>query len=139
MKEMGVPFVEDINNSSQPVACITKLRTTVSAESKRCSAYEAFLPQQFVAKHKNLKICFGVVVQRIQISLVAGQKVAGGVFVEDEKSGGQRRYIKGKEIILCAGAVASPQLWILRYVHAVNGKDNEIAELDRRINCQVWR
>ena len=120
---MGVPFVEDINNSSQPVTCITKLRTTVSPEGKRCSAYEAFLPQVFVKRHKNLKICLGVVVQKIQISLLVGQKVAEGVYVEDEKSGGQRRYIKGKEIILCAGAVASPQLLILRLAHALVSRE----------------
>lgn len=119
---MSVPFVEDINNSNQPVTCITKLRTTVTADGKRCSAYEAFLPQTFVQQHKNLKICFGVVVQQIQISLVAGQKVAEGLFVENERNEGTRRYIQGKEVILCAGAVASPQLLILRYVHLVSSR-----------------
>jgi choline dehydrogenase len=118
VKEMGVPFVEDINTANQPIPCITKLRTTVTADGKRSSAYEAFLSQSFIHRHsKNLKICLGVVVQKIQISLLAGQKVAEGVFVEDEKTRGStdRYYIRGKEIILSAGAVASPQLLILRY------------------------
>lgn len=40
--------------------------------------------------------------------------MAEGVIVEDER-GGEERVIWGREIVVCAGAVGSPQLLILRY------------------------
>jgi choline dehydrogenase len=111
--EMGVPFVEDFNDPQQPVCSITKLRTTVTAEGKRCSTNEAFLPKKEVKNRKNLKICLGVVVQRLDI----GGNRAKGVFVEMEHQAGTTFYTKAREIILCGGAVASPQILLLRYLY----------------------
>jgi choline dehydrogenase-like flavoprotein len=106
--------VKDANTPGQPANLVTKLRTTVTPAGTRCSAYEAFLPTKFVESHKNLKICFGVVVQRIDI--VGQDKVqrVQGVYLEDEKSSGQTFYVRSGNIILCAGAVASAQLLVLR-------------------------
>jgi choline dehydrogenase len=118
---MGVPFIKDINTSPLPLPSITKLRTTVTPQGHRSSAAEAFLPASFVQRHKNLTICFGAVVQKIQISLLAGRKVVEGIFVENEDAAvtpgiqGERWFIRGKEVVLCAGAVGSAQLLILRY------------------------
>jgi choline dehydrogenase len=111
---MGVPFVEDINDPQQPTSSLTKLRTTVTADGKRCSAYEAFLPEHFVRSHSNLKICFGAVVQRLEVTSSGDSQQIDGVYVETEESSRDTFYVKAKEIILCAGAVASPQLLLLR-------------------------
>jgi choline dehydrogenase-like flavoprotein len=124
---MGVPFIKDINTSPLPLPSITKLRTTVTKEGHRSSAAEAFLPASFVQHHRNLTICFGAVVQKIQISLLAGRKVVEGIFVENENDGGapgiqgERWFIRGKEVVLCAGAVGSAQLLILRYAKSWRG------------------
>jgi len=111
---MGVPYVEDTNAPKQPVAAITKLRTTVTADGKRCSAYEAFLPAAFVEKYDNLKICFEVVVQRLGGETQDGVYRVGGLYVENENVVGETYYLKAKEIILCAGAISSAQLLLLR-------------------------
>ena len=114
MTNLGVPFVEDFNDPSQPASSITKLRTTVTEEGKRCSSNAAFLPEVFVKHRTNLKICFGAIVQRLYINSTEGIQRVAGVFVEGEKSKGTTYYVKGKETILCGGAVASPQLLLLR-------------------------
>jgi len=117
---MGVPFVNDVNLPGQPPNLITKLRTTVTEQGKRSSAYEAFLPTNFVRSHKNLKIGFGVVVQKIDIVQQDGLQRVEGVFLEDEKCSQKTFYVKGSNVILCAGAVASAQLLLLRCVIPLN-------------------
>jgi choline dehydrogenase-like flavoprotein len=117
VKALGVPYVEDINDPRHPASALTKLRTTVSVDGKRCSTFEAFLPEKFVKQQYNLKICFGAVVQRLDVAVTDGLTRVQGVFVENEKSSGKTFYLKGKEVILCGGAVASPQLLLLRYLN----------------------
>jgi choline dehydrogenase len=118
---MGVPYVEDTNDPNQPVAAITKLRTTVTADGKRSSTFEAFLPARFAETHKNLSICIGAIVQRLDLVQEGESFQVQGVFVEDESSAGETYYVQGKEIILCGGAVSSAQLLLLRYSDAHRG------------------
>ena len=110
IKEMGVPFKDDTNDQ-KPASYITKLRTTVTADGKR-SAANSFLSEKDVKIESNLKICLGAVVQRLDIDQ---DNRVQGVFVETEQSSGTTFYVKAKEVILCGGAVASPQLLLLRY------------------------
>jgi choline dehydrogenase-like flavoprotein len=60
-----------------------------------------------------LKICLGAVVQRLDID---EDNRIQGVYVETEQPSGKTFYIKAKQVILCGGAVASPQLLMLRYL-----------------------
>jgi len=113
---IGIPYIGDTNDPNQPIAAITKLRTTVSANGKRCSAFEAFLPATFVKQHGNLKVCFGAVVQRLDIIQQDDICKVQGVFVEDENGKAGTYYVKGRETILCGGAISSPQLLLLRYL-----------------------
>jgi choline dehydrogenase len=123
IQETGVSYIKDINISPPSLPILTKLRTTVTKAGHRSSASEAFLPGTFLQRHKNLTICFDVVVQKIQISLLRGRKIVEGVFVGGENEGqgragkgvqGDRWFIRGGEVVLCAGAVGSAQLLILR-------------------------
>lgn len=106
---MGVPFVEDIIDHKPP-SSMTKLRTTVTADGKRSSA-ASFLSEKDVENRLNLKVCLGAVVQRLEID---ESNQVQGVFVETENSTGTTFYVRAKEVILCGGAVASPQLLMLR-------------------------
>jgi choline dehydrogenase-like flavoprotein len=110
IKGMGVPFREDTNDQ-KPASYITKLRTTVTADGKKSSA-SSFLSEKDIESRSNLNICLGAVVQRLDID---EDNRVQGVFVETEQSSGTTFYVKGKEVILCGGAVASPQLLLLRY------------------------
>jgi len=106
---MGVPFVEDVVDH-KPSSSITKVRTMVTADGKRSSA-ASFLSQKDLESRPNLKVCLGAVVQRLEID---ESNQVQGVFVETENSSGTTFYVRAKEIILCGGAVASPQLLMLR-------------------------
>jgi len=107
-----VPFIEEFNDPKQPASSITKLRTTVTSQGKRSSTSDAFLPDKEVKVKGNLNICFGAVVQRLHLD---NQNRVQGVFVETEIPSPETYYISvGKEVILCGGAVASPQLLLLR-------------------------
>jgi choline dehydrogenase len=109
---MGVPFVEDFNDPKQPASSITKLRTTVTAQGKRSSTSDAFLSDKEVRIKRNLNICFGAVVQRLHLD---DQNRVQGVFVETELPSTETFYISvEKEVIVCGGAVASPQILLLR-------------------------
>jgi len=110
--ENGVPFVEDVNDPSMGTACsITKLRTTVNAEGKRSSTDDAFLSKKEVQGKRNLTVCVGVVVQRLEID---DDNQVRGVYVEREENSDSTYYIRAKEIVLCSGAVGSPQILLLR-------------------------
>ena len=110
MKELGVPFYED-TNAPKPASFITKLRTTVTEDGKR-SATSCFLSARDIHGRQNLKVCLGAVVQRIDLDQ---ENQVQGVFIECEWDRSVTYYAKTREIILCAGAVASPQLLMLRY------------------------
>lgn len=110
MKELGVPFYEDMN-VPKPASFITKLRTTVTENGKR-SATSSFLSAEYLYGQQNLSICLGAVIQRIDLDK---ENQVQGVFIERENDTGITYYAKAREIILCAGAVASPQLLMLRY------------------------
>ena len=112
---MGVPFVEDINDPSQPILSITKLRTTVAANGTRSTTCSAFLPKTYLKAKPNLKVCLGVIAQRLEIVSERGRSRVAGVYVEPEKSNGKTFFVRAKEIVLCCGAVGSPQLLLLRY------------------------
>jgi len=130
MKETGLPFCED-TNVPKPASFITKLRTTVTHDGKRC-ATSSFLPGKDLEERRNLKVCLGAVVQRIDLD---EENQVQGVFAENEKDSGVTYYVKAGEIILCGGAVASPQLLMLRYRVLVF---NLIAvELDQRTTCKA--
>jgi choline dehydrogenase-like flavoprotein len=109
MKELGVPFRED-TNAPKPASFITKLRTTVTEDGKRC-ATSSFLTGKDLEERRNMKVCLGAVVQRIDLD---AENQVQGVFVETEKDSAVTYYAKASEIILCGGAVASPQLLMLR-------------------------
>lgn len=110
IKGMGVPFKVDTNDP-KPASYITKLRTTVTTDGRK-SAANSFLSEKDIKNKSNLKICLGAVVQRLDID---EDNRVQGVFVETEQSSGTTFYVKAKEVILCGGAVASPQLLLLRY------------------------
>lgn len=99
-KECGIPFNADYNGESQEGASF--LQYTIK-NKKRKSTFEAFLKP--VSFRSNLKIQTGVQVKRIIIK--DGKAV--GVEIFTGKSTTETLFCT-KEIILCAGAIQSPQI-----------------------------
>ncbi|KAF4578647.1 hypothetical protein EYR40_001203 [Pleurotus pulmonarius] len=84
---------------------------------QRMSTLQAFLPEKVAtARNSNLTICSKAIVTQIQFSIEAGSIRASGVYYEASKlTRNTRNFVvnANREVILCAGAIASPQLLML--------------------------
>ncbi|KAF3004319.1 hypothetical protein E8E13_009284 [Curvularia kusanoi] len=82
---------------------------TIDAETKtRSYAASAYYTPE-VARRKNLKVLTETFVESILTKIVDGTVVATGVRVRT-KEGAYREIFAKKEVILCAGAIQSPQI-----------------------------
>lgn len=123
---LGFPFTKEANRPEGPVVGTILTERTVDLKGYRTSASDAFLPQSLVSKRKaHLKICPNVLVTKIKFEKNDSANSedcnirARGVFLERDSVLENARpslsyYIAArKEVILCAGAIASPQLLML--------------------------
>ena len=98
-EEIGIPHNPDYNGASQEGVC--KTQTTIS-RGQRMSAARCYLEP---ARHReNLRIITDVMVQKV---LLEGKRAVG---VEYRHAGGRVKVRAGREVILAAGGIASPQL-----------------------------
>lgn len=90
----------------------------------RITTFDAFLPPEALGERRSrLTVCTGVVANSIDIRGDKDGMSAKGVFLEptsDKKTRAKRYYVAAKrEVILCGGALASPQVLMLRCVLCV--------------------
>ena len=101
---LGVPVTEDFSGEGQAMG--VGLRHQTSRSGRRVSSANSFLAG---AKNRtNLTILLGVQAQKILLE----KHRAKGVLVR-QRNGRTRRFMAKREVILSAGAVASPQLLML--------------------------
>jgi len=94
----------------------------VQSNGRRCSTYHAFLPKALVQERPNLFICLGAHVQKVLFTNEEKSITAKGVLLE---SGGRLYAAEAThEIILCGGAIVTPQLLLLRYCSLHKSADN---------------
>ncbi|KAK3986493.1 hypothetical protein QBC44DRAFT_297141 [Cladorrhinum sp. PSN332] len=111
-ERMGLKVVEDHNDPSAPPNGCFKMEHTVDEHGMRASAYRVWLPKEVVAARENLDICTGAVVTRLVFDQ-HGKRVKA-VRVMTAKGGGQEVEVKvKKEVVICAGALCTPQLLML--------------------------
>jgi choline dehydrogenase len=90
---------------------VASLFQTTTRNGQRASTYRAFLAGEVEARD-NLAIITGANVTRVILEMGAGGAVATGI--EYRTSDGQTHAVAAaKEVVLCAGAVGSPQLLML--------------------------
>ena len=92
---------------------------TQDGSYRRHSTYHAFLPPKVTQERKaRLKICCNTIVARVELEADKESGVlATGVHFEATQpwKAGTRYFAKARrEIILCAGALGSPQILMLR-------------------------
>ncbi|KAH7886419.1 GMC oxidoreductase [Phlebopus sp. FC_14] len=114
---LGVPYVDDCNDPSQPAYGCTKMHYTMDSSGRRSSTLTAFLPADLVrARSSNLHVCTPAIVQRIQVSPDAGdsgEASAEGVWIQNG-TGGPSKFVRAKrQVILTAGPFYSAQMLML--------------------------
>ncbi len=100
-QSLNLPFNADYNGRSQEGVGFAQLS---QRRGFRCSAADAFL--RAVSRHRNLSVLLNALVTRIEF---ANRRAVAVHFEEDGKSG--RAAARG--VVLCAGAINSPQVLML--------------------------
>lgn len=116
---MGFPRISDVNAPDAPTEGLATFDSTVNANHQRVSTFDAFLPRATALKReKNLTICTQALVSRIAFSKGKGKSQAEEVFFKstDPKQEKTHSVKVKKEVIVCSGAIGSPQVLMLRYV-----------------------
>lgn len=115
-ERMGLPHIADINSPNEPAVGIATIDLTTNASGERHSTMRAFLPQPVAVDRKaHLSICPNTLVSRLSVSHHTGKNPkVDGVFFQSLKDDRTFSCFAGKEVILCAGPIANPQLLMLR-------------------------
>nr|VWO94946.1 Alcohol oxidase [Ganoderma boninense] len=117
LQKLGIPHVPDFNSPDAPAACTGVLECTMDTKNFRHSIFRAFLPPELTQKRKaQLKVVPNTIATRIEFAEGDHNLRAIGVHFEGRtmRSAPDRYYAKaGREIILCAGALGSPQVLML--------------------------
>ncbi|KAJ7203641.1 alcohol oxidase [Mycena pura] len=114
---MGYQNVTDFNSPDVPVDACAIINMAVDESARRVSTCTAYLPASLVqARRQRLKVCTKAVAIRIELD----EGVAVGVlFNSSDRSIPGTFYARArKEIVLCCGALASPQLLLLSGIGA---------------------
>ena len=118
-KSVGYPLIPDANAPDAPCDGFITLDSTVDENMQRMSTFDAFLPRQVaLEREKNLAICTGVIASRIEFSNKVVEPRAERVLFQ-YSSGNLEKVFWAKvkrEVIVCSGAVGSPQVLMLRFV-----------------------
>ena len=107
-KAIGIPEGDYNGRDRLRPEGVVSLFQTTTRDGKRSSTYHAFLEGQ-AEKRENLTILTGVHVTRVLLESTASGPTATGIEYRDA-NGKPGAVIASKEVILCAGAVGSPQL-----------------------------
>lgn len=119
-EKLGLPFSKDINSPNALAMGYFQLDQTVDGKGQRFTAYRAFLNKAVALERKGrLSVCTGVIASKLDIDGKSG--VVKGVYfrptVKKKRGSQQDFYVRARrEVIICSGALCTPQLLMLRYV-----------------------
>ena len=112
---VGLPFIEDLNLPSSPTIGCAKAQWTIDEHSRRSSTFHAFLPSVLAQKRKNLHICTGTLVEKVNTERLPDGSVEARGITLIVGAGEKRKSVStSREIILCAGPFNSVQILMLR-------------------------
>ncbi|KAJ7876577.1 alcohol oxidase [Mycena leptocephala] len=109
---LGFKDVKNFNSPEIPVDVCATLDVAIDEKLRRVSSYHAFLPANLaLERHEHLKICTKAVGTCIEFD----EGVAVGVvFESSDRSIPGTFYARARrEIVICSGAIGSPQLLLL--------------------------
>lgn len=108
--------MKDFNSPDVPVDVCAPLDAAINENMQRVSSLHAFIPVDIARERRGrLKLCINALATRVVVS--SGTAVG----VDFESIGGDisgtYRVRAKKEIVICCGALGSPQLLLLRLVN----------------------
>lgn len=110
-----------MSSPDAPADGLLTVDAILDKNKKRMSTFDAFLPRKLaLEREKNLTLCTGVTVSRIAFTSDKAKPRAEKVLFQSKDSTSKKGFsVKvEKEVIVCSGALGSPQVLMLRYVHA---------------------
>ncbi|KAI0347244.1 GMC oxidoreductase [Trametopsis cervina] len=113
---LGIHRVPDIHDPSTTPYAAGCFDVTVNEHGNRVSTFDAFLPPTVVNSRRNLFICPSTIVCRLNIESTPNGLKAAGVYMKPDSTaqGHEEVYVSAKlEVIMCAGAIATPQILLL--------------------------
>ncbi|KAG6816333.1 hypothetical protein H0H93_008185 [Arthromyces matolae] len=114
---LGLPYEQDINHPETPLNVCAKLDFTLDTSGRRHSTFHAFLPPKVASARKDhLHICPGAAVTSLDVEGDAEECHVKGVTFQAATGGDKTLYYARarREVILCAGTIANPQILLLR-------------------------
>lgn len=114
---LGIPRTHDIHDPSIPPYAGACFDVTIDEGGRRVSTFDSFLPAQLVrGRSRNLFMCANTVVCRLDVQSSTDGLRAAGVFIKpDADKMGKEYYVSAEhEVVMCAGAIVTPQLLMLR-------------------------
>ncbi|KAJ7095769.1 alcohol oxidase [Mycena belliarum] len=111
----GLADVTNLNSPTIPVDVCAMVDAAIDEDRRRVSTYHAFLPAETVQKRRDhLKICINAVATRIRLDAGVAVGVEFGSSQLTEEPVAHTYYAQArKEIVICCGALGSPQLLLL--------------------------
>lgn len=118
VKAMGFIPIPDCNAPDAPPDGIVTLSLTLSERRERVSSFEAFLSRKVTSKRRNLTICTNTLVSRIVFTHDKGLPRSEKILFKSVDPTADKIFSAkvNKEVIVCSGAIGSPQVLMLRYV-----------------------
>lgn len=116
---LGLSTTDDLNDPVAPLNICGKFDCTIDSRGHRSSTFLAFLPQSLASERKaHLHICTGATVLALDIEDPHGITTVKGVLYQAAENRDGRVYCAKarREVIMCAGAIATRQILLLRYV-----------------------
>ncbi|KAG7138736.1 L-sorbose 1-dehydrogenase like protein [Verticillium longisporum] len=113
--DLGIPVGGDLNDPSGPAIGLFDVDLMIDEQARRVSSQLAYLPKPMVIQRQgHLTICGGAVATRLEVNQ-DGSEVTGVYFVDGESRRRPRQsFVKARrEVIVCCGALFSPQVLML--------------------------
>ncbi|KAH9852918.1 GMC oxidoreductase [Lenzites betulinus] len=125
-RNLGIPTLEDFNTPKGTLGAGNFIGA-VDEKHERSSAATAYLTRE-VLQRPNLTVAVTIMTERILFAKTTSEDDPRAVGVQISASRGGQRFVVGasKEVILCAGAVGSPQILQLSGV----GPASHLKQLD---------
>ncbi|KAJ7156079.1 GMC oxidoreductase [Mycena crocata] len=111
-QNLNIPYLPDISTGSSHLGC-TEFLTFTDRSGRRSSAATAYLTSAVLSR-SNLTVLTKTAAEKILFDAMDGQNPrAIGVEVASSANGPKYRVKASKEVLVCAGAIATPQLLLL--------------------------